>query len=213
MSNLLAVFLQALTYFALSFALFVGLQKDKAVHADTAHKNFWQKTGDHLTLMHVYNEWRNADYSPDWCFENFIQIRSLKRCRDIREQLEGMLNRVEVDAGEECRDDVKIRKAITSGFFYNVAKLEKNGSYMTLKHRQQVHMHPSSCLSQEMPRWVLYFELVLTKKEYMRQVIEIDPGWLVEVAPHYYSKQETVDQTKVKMPKKVGKSSDVNVPA
>ena len=25
--------------------------KDRAVHADNAHKNFWAKGGDHLTLM------------------------------------------------------------------------------------------------------------------------------------------------------------------
>jgi len=188
---------------------FPPLCSDKAVHADTAHKNFWQKGGDHLTLLNVYNQWRDADYSADWCFENFIQIRSLKRCRDIREQLESMLARVEVELQTECKDDQSIRKAITSGFFYHVAKLEKSGSYKTVKHSQQVHMHPSSCLHQEMPRWVLYFELVLTKKEFMRNVIEIDPAWLIEVAPHYYSKKEVEDATKIKMPKAKGKSSEV----
>ena len=182
--------------------------KDKAVHADTAHKNFWQKGGDHLTLLHVYNEWRDADFSPDWCFENFIQVRSMKRCRDIREQLENMLARVEVELQPESKDELKIRKAICSGFFYHVAKLEKSGNYKTIKHPQQVHMHPSSCLHQEMPRWVLYHELVLTSKAYMRAVIEIDPAWLVEVAPHYYTKQETENTAKMKMPKKAGKSSD-----
>lgn len=137
--------------------------KDRKVHAETAHKNFWQKGGDHLTLLNVYNQWRDADYSADWCFENFIQIRSLKRCRDIREQLEAMLARVEVEMSPECKDELKIRKAVCSGFFGHVAKLEKSGAYKTIKHSQQVHMHPSSCLNQEMPRWVLYHELVLTK--------------------------------------------------
>jgi pre-mRNA-splicing factor ATP-dependent RNA helicase DHX16 len=30
------------------------------------------------------------------------------------------------------------------------------------------------------PRWVVYFELVLTSKEYMRQVMEIQPNWLLD---------------------------------
>lgn len=30
------------------------------------------------------------------------------------------------------------------------------------------------------PRWVIYYELVLTSKEYMRQVMEIQPNWLLE---------------------------------
>ncbi len=57
------------------------------------------------------------------------------------------------------------------------------------------------------PRWVVYHELVLTSKEYMRTVSEIKPGWLVEIAPHYYSKRELVDESEKKMPKGQGRSA------
>lgn len=30
------------------------------------------------------------------------------------------------------------------------------------------------------PKWLVYFELVLTSKEYMRQVMEIQPTWLLD---------------------------------
>ena len=33
-----------------------------------------------------------------------------------------------------------------------------------------MHIHPNSSLFQELPKWVVYFELVFTTKEYMRQV-------------------------------------------
>ena len=36
--------------------------KDRQVHADNAHKNFWAKGGDHLTLMNVYNHWVESDF-------------------------------------------------------------------------------------------------------------------------------------------------------
>ena len=45
-----------------------------------------------------------------------------------------------------------------------------------------------------LPRWVVYHELVLTTKEYMRSVSEIKPEWLVEVAPHYYSRKELMQE-------------------
>ena len=32
----------------------------------------------------------------------------------------------------------------------------------------------------------MYHELVLTTQEYMRNVIEVEPEWLVEIAPHFY---------------------------
>ena len=62
--------------------------KDKAIHADTAKLNFARGGGgDHLTLMRCYKQWVETDYSTQWCFENYLQVRSLNKARDIREQL------------------------------------------------------------------------------------------------------------------------------
>jgi pre-mRNA-splicing factor ATP-dependent RNA helicase DHX16 len=47
-----------------------------------------------------------------------------------------------------------------------------------------------------LPRWVVYQELVLTSKEFMRTVSEIKPGWLVEIAPHLYSKTDILEDSK-----------------
>ncbi|KAJ8960366.1 hypothetical protein NQ314_006085 [Rhamnusium bicolor] len=51
--------------------------KDKIIHADTARKNFNHIGGDHLSLLNVYNQWRDSDYSTQWCYENYIQYRYL----------------------------------------------------------------------------------------------------------------------------------------
>jgi len=179
--------------------------KDKAVHADNAHKNFWKPGGDHLTLLNVYNEWVDSNYSVEWCYQNFLQARVMKRARDVREQIEGMMDRVEVES-KTTDDSAKIRKAIASGFFYNTARLASEGAYKTVKHNLTVMVHPSSCLHKEVKRWLIYFELVLTNKEYMRNVIEIDSKWLIEIAPHYYKKKEILDSSQVKLPKKKGSS-------
>jgi len=181
--------------------------KDKAVHADNARINFNKPSGDHLTLLNVYNQWKESNYSMQWCFENFVQFRSMKRARDVRDQIEGLLERVEIDPTSVGDDDhVPIRKAITAGYFYHTAQLQRSGAYRTLKHKQAVQIHPSSSLFQLLPRWVLYHELVFTTKEFMRQVIEIEPEWLVEIAPHYYKQSEIMDASKRKMPKKAGRA-------
>ena len=39
------------------------------------------------------------------------------------------------------------------------------------------------------------------------QVIEIEPGWLLEVAPHFYKEKDITDLSSRKMPKKVGATS------
>lgn len=49
-----------------------------------------------------------------------------------------------------------------------------------MKQNQTVHIHPSSGMLEKKPKWLVYFELVLTSKEYMRQVMEIQPSWLLD---------------------------------
>ncbi|CAM9107743.1 unnamed protein product [Bubo scandiacus] len=181
--------------------------KDKVLHADSARLGFHVPGGDHLVLLNVYNQWVASGHSLQWCYEHFVQARSLRRARDVREQLEGLMERVEVAPSSCAGDYSPVRKAITAGFFYHTARLTRGG-YRTVKHQQTVFIHPNSSLFEEQPRWVLYHELVFTTKEFMRQVIEIDSAWLLEVAPHYYQAKELEDAGARKMPKKVGKSRE-----
>jgi pre-mRNA-splicing factor ATP-dependent RNA helicase DHX16 len=163
--------------------------KDKAVHADSARLNFARGGGgDHCCMMRCFNEWKVTNYSTQWCYENYLQVRSLNKARDIREQLEGLCERVEVEMHSRVGDVDAIGKAITSGYFYHTAKFGASGEYRTVKHAHTVFIHPSSCLVKEedRPRYVLYHELAFTTKEYMRSVIPIQPSWLLEIAPHYY---------------------------
>lgn len=182
--------------------------KDKLVHADTARKNFFLPGGDHLVLYNVYKQWADTDYSTQWCYENYIQYRSMRRARDVREQLLGLMERVEIEITSNPTDTAAIRKAITSGYFYHVARLSKGGHYKTVKHNQTVMIHPNSALFEDLPRWVIYHELVFTTKEFMRQVTEIESKWLLEVAPHYYKQRELEDSTNMKMPKTLGKTKE-----
>ncbi|XP_059590211.1 pre-mRNA-splicing factor ATP-dependent RNA helicase DEAH1 isoform X1 [Vitis vinifera] len=169
--------------------------KDKQVHADNARMNFHTgNVGDHIALLKVYSSWKETNYSTQWCYENYIQVRSMKRARDVRDQLEGLLERVEIELASNPNDLDAIKKSITAGFFPHSARLQKNGSYRTVKHPQTVHIHPSSGLAQVLPRWVIYHELVLTTKEYMRQVTELKPEWLVEIAPHFYQLKDVEDR-------------------
>ncbi|XP_066437664.1 pre-mRNA-splicing factor ATP-dependent RNA helicase DHX16 isoform X2 [Eleutherodactylus coqui] len=181
--------------------------KDKLVHADTARANFTVPGGDHMVLLNVYTQWVETGHSLQWCYENFIQARSLRRARDVREQLEGLMARIEIELTSCEGDTVPIRKAITAGYFYHTARLTRSG-YKTVKQQQSVFIHPNSSLHEEQPRWVIYHELVFTTKEFMRQIIEIDSSWLLEVAPHYYRSKELEDASSKKMPKQAGKSKE-----
>ncbi|MCI11212.1 pre-mRNA-splicing factor ATP-dependent RNA helicase DHX16-like [Trifolium medium] len=126
---------------------------------------------------------------------------SMKRARDIREQLASLLERVEIELTSNSNDLNAIKKSIISGFFPHAAKLQKNGTYRRVKHLQSVQIHPSLGLAEVLPRLVLYHEPVLTTKEYMRHVTEIKPEWLLEIAPHYYQLNDVEDSSSKKMPR------------
>ena len=182
--------------------------KDKAVHAETAHKLLQHPSGDHLTLLNVYAQWEAAGFSADWCFDHFVQHRSMKRARDIREQLLSLCDRVELTPSSAAADDQAVLKAITSGYFYQIARLDRTGSYRTIKQQLTVYIHPSSALTRggegdgrAQAACVLYHELVLTKKEYMRTVSAVQIEWLVEIAPHIYGKDVKELSATRKMPK------------
>eukprot|EP01086_Lenisia_limosa_P008805 TRINITY_DN310_c0_g1_i3.p1 TRINITY_DN310_c0_g1~~TRINITY_DN310_c0_g1_i3.p1 ORF type:complete len:871 (+),score=109.70 TRINITY_DN310_c0_g1_i3:2-2614(+) len=106
--------------------------KEKSMHADHAHQNFHQIEGDHLTLVSVYNEWRDCNYSIQWCFESYIQFKSMNKARDVREQLLSLLERVEIPL-TSSENSQCILKALISGFFSKYCNIRE---FRVLSHTQ-----------------------------------------------------------------------------
>lgn len=182
--------------------------KDKKLHADKARAALSHPTGgDMFTMLNVWEAWVESNYSFSWCMENFIQPKVLGRVRDVRDQLVHLCERVELipEANKDSSDVTPIMKSLTAGYFSNTAKLQKGGGYRAIKQNANVHIHPSSGLFKEVPppRYLLYYELVETSKNFMRNVMIIKPEWLIEVAPHYFNKEDLEDANKRKMPKQI----------
>lgn len=184
--------------------------KDRALHADTARKSFFSPCGDHVTLLKVYDNWSDSSFSKQWCSENFVQYRSMCRARDVRDQLVSLMERAEIKIKSNKRDTTSIRKALLSGFFYNAAHSTRQiGSYRTYKKNQTVYIHPHSSLFEAQPECLMYNEILETTKEYLRTCCVIEPEWLPEVAPMYYTKEYMQSLKPKKLPKaKSGKTQD-----
>ncbi|KAK4113485.1 P-loop containing nucleoside triphosphate hydrolase protein [Canariomyces notabilis] len=182
--------------------------KDKKVHADSARARFTVKDGgDHITLLNVYNQWVDADYSPIWAKENFLTQRSLTRARDVRDQLAKLCDRVLEGSTSSCggiSNMQPILRALTSAFFLNAARLNRGGDgYRTLKNNITVYVHPSSVVKamDPPPKVIIYHELVVTSREYVRSVIPIEAKWLSEFGGHYYDKKDVELLEAKKLPK------------
>ncbi|XVF73182.1 hypothetical protein PTKIN_Ptkin12aG0180500 [Pterospermum kingtungense] len=168
--------------------------REKQAQADQKRAKFFRPEGDHLTLLAVYEAWKARNFSRPWCFDNFIQCRSLSRVQDVRKQLLSIMDKYKMDVVSCGKNFTKIQKSIAAGFFFHAARKDPQEGYRTLVENQPVYIHPSSALFQRQPDWVIYHELVMTTKAYMREATTIDPKWLVELAPRFF---KVADPTKM----------------
>uniref|UniRef100_A0A8C7Z3L1 RNA helicase n=1 Tax=Oryzias sinensis TaxID=183150 RepID=A0A8C7Z3L1_9TELE len=157
--------------------------------ADESKLRFAHIDGDHLTLLNVYHAFKQNHESTQWCYDNFVNYRSLMSADNVRQQLSRIMERFNLPRRStefSSRDYyINIRRALVTGFFMQVAHLERTGHYLTVKDNQVVQLHPSTVLDHK-PEWVLYNEFVLTTKNYIRTCTDVKPEWLMRIAPQYY---------------------------
>merc|ERR1712172_353249 len=137
--------------------------------ADDSKLRFAHIDGDHLTLLNVYHAFKQNMEDPQWCYDNFVNYRSLKSADNVRQQLCRIMDRFNLKRTSTDFTSkeyyLNIRKALCSGFFMQVAHLERTGHYLTIKDNQ----------------------FVLTTKNYIRTVTDVKPEWLIKTAPQYYN--------------------------
>jgi HrpA-like RNA helicase len=60
---------------------------NKRKQADEAKARFAHIDGDHLTMLNVYHAFKQNREDNHWCYENFVNYRSLKSSDNVRTQL------------------------------------------------------------------------------------------------------------------------------
>jgi len=170
--------------------------KDRETESDSAREKFFVPESDHLTLLNVYLQWKNNGYSADWANEHFIHIKSLRKVREVRQQLLDIMKMQKIQLISCGVNWDIIRKCICSGYFHNAAKLKGIGEYVNLRTGIPCVLHPSSAIYSlgYTPDYVVYHELIMTSKEYMSCVTSVDPMWLVDLAPLFFSVKENYSE-------------------
>ena len=136
-----------------------------------------------------------------------LNIKSLKRILEIKDSLEKSLRRLVAKGSgtsSSAGDDVlPVLKCLTNAFFMNAARLAIDGyTYRTFRGSpQELFIHPSCILSpilsaqdttqNQLPKTILFNELIQSSKMFMSDVTVIDQSWLYEIAGHYYEQLST----------------------
>jgi ATP-dependent RNA helicase DDX35 len=165
---------------------------------ETAMSEIADTSGDHVTYANLMSEMDDRDMGQEECKEKFINYVALRRAMEVRKQLARFLRRfgrVEalglVGAGDGLARSKAIRRCVTAGFFFNVAKLANDGRYYTLRKRILVTPATSSVFashSMGSSEYIVFGETFDGPRGgiELRSVSAIDARWLRELAPHYW---------------------------
>jgi len=152
---------------------------DARESAAEARAKFKHASGDHMTLRNVLVAYeqvcteRDQGRPKDWCARQFVNERALREARDIRKQLEGVCERLELDIAGSCGDDSDpVLRCVLRGSFLNSAMLQPDGSYKQTIGSQKVKIHPSSSMIDRKVPAVVYNELVSRLLESSCRVID-----------------------------------------
>lgn len=166
--------------------------KERQEESDAAREKFFVPESDHLTYLHVYSQWKSNGYSDGWCTRHFLHSKSLRKAKEVRDQLLDIMKMQKMQMVSCGTDWDIIRKCICSGYYHQAAKVKGIGEYINLRTSVTVQLHPTSALYGLgfLPDYVIYHELILTSKEYMSTVTSVDPHWLAELGGVFYSIKE-----------------------
>ncbi|OHS95347.1 helicase [Tritrichomonas foetus] len=176
---------QAITLLAMLSCenLFV-VPSEKRKEANRQHRLFVDASGDHMTLVKVYEAFIKAKEPEKFCRKNFFSQRALEYAVNVRQQLVDVAKEMNV-ALEEDEDDEdderknnKLRKCIADALHENVAKSIDSGCYQCIEDGTKIWIHPSSFAFKQNYSYIVFSERVLTKKLYSRWVSEADPALL-----------------------------------
>lgn len=176
-------------------SLFIGNKRDAISRIVS------ETSSDHLLYLETYTSWRDANYSRMWCQDHKVQFKTMLRVRNIYNQLSKCCTKLglsKTDKESTIKTDTTMRIvcSLISGFPANVVKLTSSG-YNTIGKKNggiNVNIHPSSVLSynyrekgQKPDKFVLYQQLMLTSKEFIRDCIPIaNESWLIDMVPHIF---------------------------
>lgn len=176
--------------------------------ARAAHRRFLSRAGDHLTLVNVYRafaEEQGRAKRAAFCKDHFLNMRTLLSAESIVEQISRLMDAADivdwslaypataVMEVDDADSQELLQRCVVAGFFRNAARRrEEDGKYVLVGAGgvntsldvagTGADVHPASVLStgsaKRGPPLVVFNELVLTSKTYLRTVLSVEQSWL-----------------------------------
>jgi len=163
--------------------------KGREEDSDAAREKFQVPESDHLTYLHVYQQWKANGYSAQWTADHFIHIKAMRKVREVRAQLKEIMESQKMSLVSVGTDWDVVRKCVCAAYFHQAARLKGIGEYVNARNGMPANLHPTSALFGMgfTADYVVYHELIMTSKEYMHTATAVDGYWLAELGPMFFS--------------------------
>ena len=112
--------------------------------------------------------------------------------QEVRKQLIALCQKNEIPIQSCVNHTELVRQALAEGMFTNVARLTRDGHYVSLDSKQKAYIHPSSVLFKNKPELVVFTELLVTQKSYMKALSLVDATWLTNAQPAYFRQHRII---------------------
>ena len=139
--------------------------------------------GDMVTFHEVYKQWSDNSYSPVWCMLNFVNEQGLKEAKNVKKNLEYIVQKTHGKIQSCGTDMTNVQKSILSGFFMNRANriqhTRKGNKYIVKGQVDTVFIPRKSTLFTCPPQWVVYQDIFEANHgKQMYNVTKVEPDWL-----------------------------------
>ncbi|NWY70862.1 DHX40 helicase, partial [Erithacus rubecula] len=170
-------------------------QKQK--EAELQHQELASQVGgcnDFATLLNIFEQCKASKSPSAWCKEYWIHWRAVKSAFSVERQLREITTKLKQlpdfpkETFEGSRTEI-LRRCLCAGYFINVARRSAARTFCTMDgHGSIVYIHPSSTLynQESLLEWIIFHEVVVTSRIYVRTVCPVRYEWLRELLPRLH---------------------------
>ncbi|MFS8015720.1 putative RNA helicase transcription factor C2H2 family [Helianthus anomalus] len=182
-----------------SSSIFCRVGKDEEKQkSDCLKVQFCHTGGDLFTLLSVYRKWEciPRDKRNQWCWDNSINAKSMRRCQETVQEMESCLQHElniiiptywRWDPMVKTEYDQILKDVILSALADNIAMYSGNDNlgYEVPSTGTHVQLHPSCSLLMfgERPSWVVFGEIIAMPNQYLVCVTSVDFESLLTLSP------------------------------
>ncbi|MFC3121645.1 ATP-dependent RNA helicase HrpA [Agaribacter flavus] len=163
--------------------------QEKQQQADTAHAEFKDKDSDLISLLNLWNSFRQQQNALSnkqlrlWCKQRFLHFQRMREWQDIVSQIKQTLVSVNLRLNTQPAVYEAVHRSIAVGLLSQIGLKDKNKVYLGCRNAQFM-IFPGSGVAKAQPKWLMAAELVETSKLFARQVASIQAEWLEPISTH-----------------------------